>query len=231
MDTPTIEQIIRVPDAERDVTWRKKFFEQIVTTSIADEGDMQGPDMMPYIRIVLEDTAISNNFFTGSTVDTILIQGKGLALYTHAGDLIWVFTYGSVRSFRERGNFEVFEETSAPNSDVVTETSAQSQRRIITEEREVFIGQPSESFFPTYARTVVKEFLAAQRFTQPKIVLLTDPSMVPAQAILFSIYPDEFSSAAAFTIFMQRLSWFFPPPYGVCNMSRDATKEYSFELL
>lgn len=235
MNTSDIKELIGVVGEERDLVWRKNFYACIVNVPLSVHEEFLGPDNFPYIKVVLVSNNPTERVFVKDLLDSCLTEGRGIACYGEDQELVWVFSYGALRSLKEGGSFEIFDTNLTNNSDrveiiPVSDMMSTFERRTVEAEREIFTGQPSETFFPLYARNVVRKYLETIGVMKISIIQLWDSSLTPPQSILFSVFREDFPDEREFLIFMERLSWFFPP-YGVMSMSKDSTKDFQFEPL
>jgi hypothetical protein len=216
----SFRELLDLPVEGRDISWRKKFYEYIQMIPLSMKGESLGPDGFPYIQvqIILEDIQSTEGAFIKDLLDTCLEEGKGIACFDVHENIVWVFSYGSLRSFKELGNFEMLD----------IDSSA-SQSATGPDERSVMVGQPNEEFFPTYARKVVREYFQTCGITDPHVVLFLDPNLTPPSSLLFSIFPEDFPEPQQFQTIMGRLSWFFYPSRGVVSVSKEGAKDYPFE--
>ena len=122
--------------------------------------EFTGPDDFPYLRLVIAEPDSKEYVEIRDVLDWLLDKGSGIASFDIEGKMLWVFSYGNLRSLKERGNFEISEIRAESNTDRVEKKSIAGiaitlEQRKTQESREIFIGQPSENFFPQYARRVV----------------------------------------------------------------------------
>ncbi len=154
MNAEDFQGLLSVPNEHRDISWKKKFYESIQSIPLSIQEEFLGPDRFPYIRVVLKDNDAEGEIFIKDLLDKCLEEGKGVACFNIDKSLVWVFSYGALRSLKERGNFEVFEDESRSNNDTVEKMPVSGmpialERRTVGEKRNIFLGQPSEEFFST----------------------------------------------------------------------------------
>ena len=160
MDHGNFQDILNTPPENRDVAWRKEFFELILASHFSLHEEFTGPDDFPYLRLVIAEPDSKEYVEIRDVLDWLLDKGSGIASFDIEGKMLWVFSYGNLRSLKERGNFEISEIRAESNTDRVEKKSIAGiaitlEQRKTQESREIFIGQPSENFFPQYARRVV----------------------------------------------------------------------------
>lgn len=228
--TQQVLDLFKVDRDDRDQAWREKFYAVIADASMATRADqvLQGPDGFPYFVLNLPPAEQAfETFCLSHILDTCLSEGFGVVIQPDPQPPEWVFPYGLLWTLKEFGTFEVTEpesggeEADAPDGDA-SPSAAQS----------LLVSQPSEAFFPPYARKVMKQFLEKKTGKSDlKILLLTDPSKSPAQSLVFSVFPEDFENPDQFRNIMYRLTWFLPPHYGLISISKDSEFVKSLEPL
>jgi hypothetical protein len=219
--TQEVQELLEVEREQRDAAWIDRFYAAIIDASMATtpEQVMPGPDGFPYFVLNLPPAGQPfEPFCISHILDVCLENGFGVVVQPEPGPPQWVFPYGLLWSLKAFGSLE-----SAPPDDreEPPQSGAPSGRPVSFDK--VLVGQPAESFFPTYARKVIQQFLTAKTGNPaPGVLLLTDPHSRPAQSFVFSVFPEDFSSREDFSDTMYRLTWFIPRHYGLISIAKDS---------
>lgn len=222
--TQQVLDLFKVDRDDRDQGWRRKFYAAIVDASMAAPKDqaLEGPDGFPYF--VLNPPPANQGFETfcvSHILETCLAEGLGVVIQPDPPPPEWVFPYGLLWALKEFGSFEVVSpenDSQAQNSDAAPEGSGQ-----------VMAGQPSASFFPPYARKVIREFLKKKTGkTDLQVMLVNDPRSNPVQSLVFNVFAEDFEDQQQFGNIMYRLTWFLPRHYGLVSISKNSELAKSF---
>ncbi len=231
--TQQLDELLKVPREQRDQGWQDRFFAVIVDASMATTSGQvnQGPDGLPYFVLNLPPAGQPfETFCISHVLDVCLENGLGVVIQPDADNPPeWVFTYGNLWSLKEFGKFELEESGNLKSngSSATAEPSVDSARG-----RSVLAGQPSASFFPAYARKVIKRFIAEKTGNlSPEVLLVNDPRSRPVQSLVFSIFAEDFPNHADFEDLMYRLTWYLPRHYGLVSIAKDSDLAKSFAPL
>jgi len=229
--TQEVVDLFEVERESRDEEWRQKFYVAIVDASMATPKDqvLQGPDGFPYF--VLNAPPPNEGFETfcvSHILDTCLKEGLGIVVQPEPGPPQWVFPYGLLWSFKEFGAFEMAEADTGEHS--------HEEEQDADDEPEggasVLTSQPSASFFPAYARKVIKDFLQKRVGSSDlQVMMVNDPQDDPQQSLSFNIFAEDFQDQQQFSNIMYRLTWFLPRHYGLVSMSKGSDLAKSFQPL
>jgi hypothetical protein len=199
-------------DAKRDQTWESAFLNALVGGSISIiEGDVQrGPDGWPYLWV---ETSAQGNEPTAQVLHWLSTRGIGLVVNPQKNQPDYVFTYGMIWNFREKGRFF------NPASKQLNQGSVQ-----IKEGMSFKSYQPSEEYFPSYARQILKEFLEQQGIKEPKLTLVDwedgHTDLCFSVESLGSPNSEEQQSVA------EAICWFLPQDYSVLIVSENSIKGF-----
>jgi hypothetical protein len=152
--------LIQQPESQRDSQWELNFLDGILQTKVELTSDLPegGPDGWPYLKVKTSSEEQGTEPFA-NLVQWCAKRGIGLAVNTHKMVPDYVFTYGMLWNFLETGRF------------VLPLTAGQAGQ--VTFGEGVIIGAPTEKYLPRYVRHVLREFLTAQGFAEPKILVAT----------------------------------------------------------
>ena len=120
----------------------------------------------------------------------------------------------------QRGTFEVHPPAPRPSQETLPKGN------------QVLIGQPSETFLPSYARKVIRIYLQRMMaLPEPGVFLLSRSGVTPAQELVFSVFPENFASQEMFNGAMGALRWFLPRHYSVVSVPKDSQLAQYFQPL
>lgn len=191
-------KLLELPESSRDQAWEHTFLEQFISTNVevAKDEPQLGPDGWPYLLVRTgrgEEPIVR-------VVEFLYTRGVGLAVNTHKMVPDYVFTYGMIWNFAETGKF------------VMVGAQASGGEIILSPGEKVISGEPSPKFLPPYVRSILKSFLQAQGFQQPKVAALTSDNFKTVDLVfslesLGGLAPDRHASLA------QDIGWFLPLHY------------------
>lgn len=225
--TRQLSELFATERNNRNEGWRQQFYAAVVAAgmSTTQPAIIQGPDGFSYFQLL---TQVSENeikaFRLSDILDVYLEKGCGIVINPNSNPPDWVFTYGNLWSLKEFDNFEVKQDVITKTDTTIAEFPRGTvARETVKENRKLFVGQPSMTFFPSYARRVVKKFIA-ERFgvKEPSALLLADPAMTPNQSLVFSVFPEDFKSEKEYSTAVYRIKWFLPPHYVLTGIERDS---------
>jgi hypothetical protein len=218
--TQQVVDLFKVDREQRDQGWREQFYPAIVDASMATPADqvLQGPDGFPYFVLNLPPAEQAfETFCLSHILGTCLTEGLGIVIQPDPQPPEWVFPYGLLWSFKEFGMFEVAEPDAGDEAETPDGDASSSATQSI------LVSQPSEAFFPPYARKVIRQFLEKKTGSSDlKVLLLTDPGKTPAKSLVFSVFAEDFDNQEQFGSVMYRLTWFLPPHYGLISIGKDS---------
>ena len=153
--TQILAGLLAVAPDKRDEQWLQRFYAAVPDASLVAGNPQveQGPDGFPYFQLAMPDPGSFTPFCVTHVLDNCLQHGMGIALFDNArrnGEPAWVFTYGSLLSFKLYGAFD-----GDPNE---PRSSGAAPEAASDESRKVLTGAPSESFLPAYARKAMGDF-------------------------------------------------------------------------
>lgn len=193
-------QLIQQPEALRNEEWESDFLTQFVQLKVQLDGDQAkaGPDGWPYLHVRT----------TGEGAEPVMqviqwLAAKGIGLVVNAHKMVpdYVFTYGMLWNFAETGRF------ADPAGARATGQADYTGKKMI-------FGPPTEKYLPPYVRTVLRDFLRAQGFVQPRILVATTADYLETD-LLLSIESIGGLAATEQRRFAEMLGWFLPLHYSL----------------
>jgi hypothetical protein len=231
--TQEVQDLFDVDREQRDAAWIAQFYAAIVDASMATTSDqvIKGPDGFPYFVLNLPPAGQPfEPFCISHILDVCLENGFGVVVQPEPTPPQWVFPYGLLWSLKAFGSLEVATPAGGSSEEEPPQSGVPSGRPVSFDK--VLVGQPGESFFPVYARKAIKQFLTAKTGNpSPGVMLLTDPHSRPAQSLVFSVFPEDFSHREDFSDTMYRLTWFIPRHYGLISTGKDSDMASQLEPL
>lgn len=233
--TQQVQELFAVAPAQRGQDWRERFYAAIVDASMATPPGqvLHGPDGFPYFALNLPPAGQPfETFCVSHILDVCLKNGFGVVIQPEASPPQWVFPYGHLWSLKEFGKFEVEQAAQAAarkTSGIAEDGDAPGNAGAAGK---IMAGQPSASFFPSYARKAVKQFLVEKTGnSNPSVLLVNDPRKDPMQSLVFSIFAEDFAGQKDFEDVMYRLTWYLPSHYGLVSIAKDSELAKLFEPL
>jgi hypothetical protein len=213
--TQKIVDLFAIPSDQRDIAWKKQFFEDVFDASFAcgDPQVFHGPDGFPYFQLSTpEPYKAFDSFCICNLIELATDNGFGIAINPRPDGADWVFSYGDLLSYRLFGAFEV------------GQVQAGDSQTVIHKAAQVLVGAPSEAILPEYTRRILKMFIERNAGNKsPGVFLMNNPSDPIPQALVFSIYREDFQEEAQFQSVMRGLSWFLPRHYPPTSISREGS--------
>ena len=190
---------LETPIADRDEAWEADFLRLLPETQVKvlSPEPREGPDHWPYLMVATGNDA--NEPLRG-VLDWLSQRGIGLAVNPNKVAPDYVFTYGMIWNYRERGEFLT---TNAPRA-----TPAKID---LKDRQEVLAGPPSEAYLPTYVRKVIKQFLMDQGVFAPKVLMVSFDKV--NYDLCFSIESLKSPPVAEHAGIAEALGWFLPAHY------------------
>jgi hypothetical protein len=191
-----IEILMQKPEFQRDDAWEHAFLAQFAQLKVQIESPdtKQGPDGWPYLFV----RTGKGSEPVSKVVNWLADRGIGMAVNTHKMLPDYVFPYGMLWNFIETGRF-LMPPSSAEEGDAVYEKKPVS-------------GPPSEKYLPPYVRNVMKEFLRAQGFTSPRILVVSSADFKEVD-LIFSLASLGQPPRAGHQKLAEMLAWFLPLHY------------------
>lgn len=202
------EKLVQQPESARDERWEHEFLDGLLEqkVEVVESGaPVSGPDGWPYLRV---KTGGEGESFR-QVVHWLSGRGIGLVVNAHKMAPDYVFTYGMLWNFVNTGLF-------------VQRQAAAPAGQVDFKDRPI-AGPPSESYLPSAARGVLRDFLEQQGLKDVRVLVATTPDYKQAD-LVFSLESlgelttqDQRSLAEAIT-------WFLPLHYSIVFASEQNLK-------
>lgn len=197
-----LDQLLQRPEAQRDEAWEQAFFKAVVPSKVqmlADQAQ-SGPDGWPYLLLKTGGEQATEPF--SRILDWASGRGVGIALNTHKMMPDYVFTYGMIWNFVLTGYF------------VSPQKAAAAGQVEFTNKAGLLVGEPSPQYLPPQVRSVLRDFLNAQGFAKPRVVVITSQDYATTD-LMFSVESLNNLKPAHHRTFAEALSWFLPQHYSL----------------
>jgi len=218
--TGILHQLVQTPPTERDERWQQNFLANISEASFCcgDPQVVTGPDGFPYFQLFLPEPNKSFQCYVIDKMkdDFLLASGFGVVINPTSNSADWVLSYGDILNLHLNQAF--YTTTDTPFSKQITDET-------ITENEQVMIGQPSEQLLPQQTRKLIADFLKANGFAHPKVLLMMrhgkDGKDV-TQDLVFNLTPENFSDENTYRMMMQTIGWYLPRHYSFVGMREES---------
>ena len=193
--------LIQQPESRRDQAWEANFLDGIIQNKVQVESDQAkaGPDGWPYLFV---RTGPEGQEPVRDVIGWLGRQGIGLVVNAHKMLPDYIFTYGMIWNFVETGRF-VFPDAPAPQKDVV-----------YSKDDGWITGAPSEKYLPPYVRQVLRDFLQAQGFLKPRVLVVSSKDFAQVD-LVFSVESLNQVPQAQHATVAEMLGWFLPLHYNL----------------
>lgn len=200
------------PFAVRDKEWEQAFFQALYEGRVAVEDDSTsaGPDGWPYLFVRTMGGAKEP---VSRVADWLSTRGIGLVINGHKEAPDYVFTYGMIWNFKERGEF-------------ITEAPEVKPGRIEFEKgKEVIAGPPSQEYLPSYVRGILKQFFADQGIKEMKAVVMSGDGK--HYDLIFSLESLGKPPQTEHRGIAEAISWFLPAHYSIVIASEQGLPPFT----
>lgn len=201
MILPHINDLAQYPESRRDQAWEMQFLDAVIMSKVEVDGSepTYGPDGWPYLKV---KTAANGTEPFHKVVQWLASRGIGLVVNAHKLMPDYVFTYGMIWNFVETGRF-------------VSPEKAQAAGEVVfSRENPPVVGAPSETYLPSYVRSVLREFLKAQGFAKPMVAVISTQDFKNVD-LAFSAESLNNLPQNQHSTFAQALMWFLPQHYSL----------------
>lgn len=197
----TFETLVQQPESLRDSQWEAQFLDALIPQNVVVEATeaKPGPDGWPYFRI---RTAADGTEPFVRLVHWLAGRGIGLAVNAHKMMPDYVFTYGMLWYFVQSGRFVVPQPQVAPG------------KIELTPGPNLLMGAPTEAYLPKSVRGILAEFLKAQGYADPKVLVVSTQDFAQID-LVFSIESLGNLPEAQHRTMAEALSWFMPLHYSL----------------
>jgi hypothetical protein len=171
----------------------------------------EGPDGWPYLWVTPVESEQGSESFRHIT-NWLQSRGIGLAILPAAGEQPdFVFSYGMIWNYIETGKF-------------VVEGGTQGGDFTLKDGQTAWVGSPSEEYFPSYARGILKRFLMDQGVLNPKILMVSQDQK--HYDLAFSVESLGNPDKSEWEGVLQAFSWFLPTHYSLAMLSESVFREF-----
>lgn len=204
--TQSLHDLIQIPESSRDYNWEEKFFFEFSKSNVSLMGDVpeMGPDGWPYLIL---QSAQDADEPAQKIIQWAAERGIGLVLNPNKEYPDYVFTYGMLWNFRQTGRFL------APQKPKISNLS----KFELNQEKGFYSGHPTEEYFPSYARKVLRDFFRDQQIKQVKLLMVSQDNQ--HFDLVFSLESLGVPPVLEHQGILEAISWFMPPHYSLALMS------------
>ncbi len=213
MNTEKLNELLKLHPSARDGSWEQDFLillPELKFKLLKDQPQM-GPDSWPYMMVEINE---SEGEPCLNLVRWASERGIGIAINPHKEYPDYVLTYGMIWNYMQRGQFVT----------PVQQEELNSQFEL-KEGQQLYVGDPSEEYFPQYARKVFRNFLNNQNLVQPKILMVSTDQKNYDMA--FSLESLGNPPQEEWRGILEAFSWFMPAHYRLSLMSEQAIEGFS----
>lgn len=196
----------------RDEAWELELLKALpeARVRVLTPEPQEGPDHWPYLMLATGEGADDTLSNVAGWLST---RGIGCVLNPEKPTPDFVLTYGMIWNYRERGEF------------LTSSAQANPGRFEFKNGQELMTGAPTEAYFPSYARKIVKQFLADQGVFTPKVQMVSADKT--HYDLCFSIESLKSPPAHEHANIAEALSWFFPAHYSIALVSEKVVPGFS----
>jgi len=196
----SLDKILTTPPVQRDDRWQIDFFEAFTKSNIliSNPTPQVAYDSWPYLHVETSEEATEP---VTQVIDWLSQRGIGMILNPQKDEPDYVFSFGMLWHFRERGLF--FEE--------IKTTAAEKFE--LQQGTKILSGPPHDSYLPQYVRKILKQFFVEQGILMPRILVMsTDKQHFDLCFSLDSLGLPPVTEHAGLA---EALQWFLPPHYSI----------------
>jgi hypothetical protein len=201
----SISDLLKTDVENRDQAWEHAFLKALpnAPARVLNPDPQEGPDHWPYLMVEAGDAQDDD------TIDHVIAwlstRGIGLAINPTKPSPDYVLTYGMIWNYRERGEF--FTEAKSSKAGLFEIKNGQ----------QLWVGAPTQSYLPTYVRSVLKQFFADQGIFAPKVLMVSSDN--EHFDLCFSVESLKSPPAHEHSNIAEALSWFLPAHYSIGLLS------------
>lgn len=208
------QELLATDIEARGQAWETAFLAALPAASarVLAPDPQEGPDHWPYL--MAEAGGPNDDDTVASLLGWLSTKGIGLVINPQNESPDYVLPYGLIWNFRERGQFLT------PH-----EVAAKSGLFEVKHGQQLWVGPPSEQFLPSYARSVIKQFLADQGIFAPKVLMVSTDNQ--NFDLCFSIESLKSPPAHEHSTIAEALAWFLPAHYSVGLLSEKTANGFT----
>jgi hypothetical protein len=215
-----INDLLKYELSARDREWEHAFLHAFAQAKlkILNDAPSQGPDGWPYLLVEINDEASEPAY---KVLSWLSDKGIGLVVNPTKETPDYVFTYGMIWNYRERGEFL---SNSNADKDRVT-----VQKINLADGQKMLVGPPSDTYLPPYARTILKSFFRDNGLPEMRVLLMTENEETePKQYDLcFSLEALGAPEQHEHKGILEALSWFLPAHYSLMVISEQGLPTFT----
>jgi len=206
-----LQTYLLTKEEERNQSWDEGFFKLFSESSLLILADdpQQGPDGWPYLLCeTTTEPKTEDNKIDSAQKILHWLSTRGIGLVVNPKKLPYpdyIFSYGMIWSFRETGYFIKYQNTNTNKQIVIDKNS------------EIMTGPPSREYFPTYVRSLIKDFLRDQNVLDARVLMISTDG--ENYDLCFSLESLGSPPEAEHEGILEAFSWFLPPHYSVAVVS------------
>lgn len=206
-----MEDLLKVPDDQRDAAWEERFFHALVhgKLKVLSPDPQQGPDGWPYLLAATGDDATEP---AGKVVHWLSEKGIGLVVNPQRDYPDFVFNYGMIWNFKETGLFTVNAEEAVGGS--VELKAGQS----------LLAGPPNPKYLPDYVRGILRDFFRDQGLFGVKILVISQDGK--HFDLAFSLESLGNPPEREHQGIGEAVSWFLPAHYSILLVSEKGLPDF-----
>lgn len=204
-DQTKIIELCQIDPIQRDETWEKEFLSLLPHSKVrlVSETPNLGYDSWPYLYAQLEE---SSQEPLSNILNWLSEKGIGLIINGENKEPDYVFNYGSIWNFREKGQFIT-----------PLETNVATGRLELENKTALKAGPPSSNYLPTYVRKILKQFLFDQGILVPKVLVMSDDEK--HYDLCISLESLESPPQKEHAGIAEAIQWFLPQHYSIVLIS------------
>ena len=209
-----MDSILKRAPESRDDEWEKAFLHIFPESRlrILEETPTQGPDGFPYLMVSIDHEGTEP---TAKVLDWLSDKGIGLVVNPFGTMPDYVFTYGQVWNFKERGVF---------NSEFDATRLGQFK---LEKGQKIHVGEPTQEYLPTYIREILRAFFSNMGKKSVKILMMSEDrkhyDLCISLESLGSPKKEEHRGI------LEAISWFLPGHYSLAMVSEKGMPDF-FDL-
>jgi len=207
-----LKKLCSTPEFHRDSKWEEEFLTQFAQSKVKvlDNKITSGPDGWPYLALSTQGDATDS---VVSVIDWACSQGVGLVLNPNKELPDYLFTFGMLWNFLEKGSF--FTEIALDQKG--------DQLQMNSGEK-IFVGPPSTEYLPDYVIEVLVEFFRQQKVEEPKVLMVSQDGI--DYDLCFSLESMGNPPAEEHEGILAALSWFLPNNYSLVLISEEGLPDF-----
>jgi hypothetical protein len=197
----SLNKILSLPVDQRDDRWQMDFFEyfKLAHVTISNPTPQVAYDSWPYLHV---ETRVDSTEPLSKVVDWLSTRGIGLLVNPNKDEPDYVFSYGMLWNFRERGQFLETALTLPPTD----KFELQPGTKILS-------GPPHDSYLPGYVRGILKQFFVEQGILMPRILVMSTDKQ--HYDLCFSLDSLGLPPSTEHAGIAEAIQWFLPQHYSV----------------